>query len=657
MLFNLSLKNIKKSFKDYAIYFFTLILGVAIFYIFNSLESQTVMLKLSNSTKDIIRLMNDILSGVSVFVSFVLGFLIVYANQFLMKRRKKEFGIYMILGMSKKQISKILLVETITIGLISLLVGLVLGIALSQVMSIIVANMFEADMSKFTFVFSINAMMKTIIYFGIMYLLVLVFNAIQVNRQQLIKLLVANKQNEEVKLKNSFICIVVFIGAVALLSYAYYNVTAGANSLTETFSVFLQMIYGAVATFLIYWSISGLVLKLVMASKNHYFNNLNSFTVKQISSKINTTVISTTVICLMLFLTICIFSSAFALNKAATAQLDELAPVDIQMQKNVEKDNLLIGEYLAKKQISLDELKDIYTFTTYQTPQLTIRHTYGDYYEKTSESFLNSCEEIIKVSDYNKLAKLYNLPVYDLKEEYVVMGNYENTMYARNQFLKDKPKIELNGKVYYSKFNKCQNGFLSMQSSHMTMGVYIVPDDAVNGFSIDNSYLIGNYAAVDKEARNIVDERMNNYSSDTLLINTKIQISTNSIGMGAMIIFIGLYIGIVFLISCAAILALKELSQSIDNKEKYQILRKIGVDEKMINRSLFKQIAIYFTFPLILALIHSVFGIQVCNMMLQTFNQTNAFEAIITTGVFLVVIYGGYFIITYLCSKRIIKDK
>lgn len=657
MLFNLSLKNIKKSFKDYAIYFFTLILGVAIFYIFNSLESQTVMLKLSNSTKDIIRLMNDILSGVSVFVSFVLGFLIVYANQFLMKRRKKEFGIYMILGMSKKQISKILLVETITIGLISLLVGLVLGIALSQVMSIIVANMFEADMSKFTFVFSINAMMKTIIYFGIMYLLVLVFNAIQVNRQQLIKLLVANKQNEEVKLKNSFICIVVFIGAVALLSYAYYNVTAGANSLTETFSVFLQMIYGAVATFLIYWSISGLVLKLVMASKNHYFNNLNSFTVKQISSKINTTVISTTVICLMLFLTICIFSSAFALNKAATAQLDELAPVDIQMQKNVEKDNLLISEYLAKKQISLDELKDIYTFTTYQTPQLTIRHTYGDYYEKTSESFLNSCEEIIKVSDYNKLAKLYNLPVYDLKEEYVVMGNYENTMYARNQFLKDKPKIELNGKVYYSKFNKCQNGFLSMQSSHMTMGVYIVPDDAVNGFLIDNSYLIGNYAAVDKEARNIVDERMNNYSSDTLLINTKIQISTNSIGMGAMIIFIGLYIGIVFLISCAAILALKELSQSIDNKEKYQILRKIGVDEKMINRSLFKQIAIYFTFPLILALIHSVFGIQVCNMMLQTFNQTNAFEAIITTGVFLVVIYGGYFIITYLCSKRIIKDK
>lgn len=656
MLFNLSLKNIKKSLKNYAIYFFTLILGVAIFYIFNSIESQTVMLKLNNSTKDIIQLINNILSGVSVFVSFILGFLIVYANQFLMKRRKKEFGIYMTLGMSKKQISKILLVETIVIGLISLIVGLILGIALSQVMSIIVANMFEADMSKFTFVFSISTTIKTIIYFGIMYLLVLVFNTIQVNRQQLIKLLIVNKQNEEIKLKNSFVCILIFIGAAVLLSYAYYNVTAGADNLTEEFSVFLQMVYGAVATFLIYWSISGLVLKLVMVSKNHYFKNLNSFTVKQISSKINTTVFSTTIICLMLFLTICIFSSAFALNKASTAQLNELAPIDIQMQKDVSKDNLTIDEYLIKNQISLDKLKDIYTFTTYQSPQLTIRHTYGDAYKDTSEEFLNTSEEIIKLSDYNKLAKMYNLPIYNLKDEYVVMANYENIINARNQFLKDKPDIELNGKVYHSKFDKCQNGFLSMQSSHMTMGVYIVPDEAVNDFSLFNSYLMSNYTSIDKENRNVLDEKMQSYRSDILLVNTKIQIFANSIGMGAMVIFIGLYIGIVFLISCAAILALKELSQSIDDKEKYQVLRKLGVNEKMINHSLFKQIAIYFSYPLILAIIHSIFGIQVCNLMLQTFNQSNTFEVIITTSIFLVIIYGGYFIITYLCSKSIIKD-
>ena len=359
----------------------------------------------------------------------------------------------------------------------------------------------------------------------------------------------------------------------------------------------------------------------------------------------------------MLFLTICIFSSAFALNNSATEEINELAPVDIQMQKDVSVDNLSITKYLSQKQIGLDDLKNIYTFMTYRTSQLTYRDTFGSAFKDVSESYLNNCEDIIKLSDYNKLAKIYNLPTYDLKDEYVVMGNYENLMFSRNQFLKEKPAIELNGKIYQSKFDKCQNGFLSMQSSHMCMGVYIVPDEAVSNFIPADSYLVGNYAANDQDTRNEVDEKMHSYSSDVLLINTRIQISSSSVSMGAMVIFIGLYIGIVFLIFCAAILALKELSQSIDNKGKYQILRNVGVDEKMINRSLFKQIAVYFAFPLILALIHSIFGIQVCNIMLQTFNQANVFDAIITTGIFLVIIYGGYFIITYQCSKSIIKDK
>lgn len=656
MLFNLSIKNIKKSFRDYAIYFFTLILGVAIFYVFNSIETQTVMLEISNSTKDIIKLMNSVLSGVSVFVSFVLGFLIVYASQFLMKRRKKEFAIYLTLGMSKRQISKILLVETLFIGLVSLVVGLVLGVALSQVMSIVVANLFKADMTKFTFVFSFSAMIKTVLYFAIMYLLVMIFNTIQVNRQELIKLLSANQQNEQVKLKNSFLCIIVFILSVLLLSYAYYNVTAGVNALTTLTSVLLQMLYGAVATFLIYWSLSGLILKLIMASKDHYFKNLNSFTVKQISSKVNTTVFSTTIICLMLFLTICIFSSSFALNQSATAELDELAPVDIQMEKKVSDDNLLIDEYLAKHQMDINDLKDVYTFSFYQTEQLTIRDTYGPVYSQVSEAFLNTEENIMKISDYNKLAKLYNFPTYELNDEYVVIANFKNNVSARNQLLKDRPILELNGKTYQSKFKECQDGFVSMQSSHMSMGVYIVPDEAVNDFKVSDSFLIGNYDANDKETRSAIEEKMQSYRSDALIINTKIEIYEGSVGMGAMVIFVGLYIGIVFLISCGAILSLKELSQSIDNKGKYQILRKIGVDEKMINRSLFKQIAIYFAFPLILALIHSIFGIQVCNLMLQSFNRDNVLDSIITTAIFLVIIYGGYFLITYQCSKRIIKE-
>ena len=163
MLFKLSIKNILKSIKDYAIYFFTLILGVAIFYVFNAIDSQTAMLSLNASTKQIIRTMIWILSGVSVFVSIILAFLIIYASRFLIKRRNKEFGTYLTLGMSKRKVSIILFFETLIIGLLSLIVGLSLGVVLSQFMSLLVAHMFEADLKNFAFVFSKQAFIKTII--------------------------------------------------------------------------------------------------------------------------------------------------------------------------------------------------------------------------------------------------------------------------------------------------------------------------------------------------------------------------------------------------------------------------------------------------------------------------------------------------------------
>lgn len=658
MLFSLSLKNIKKSFKDYAIFFVTLILGVMIFYVFNSLESQTVMLKINDSVKEVIELMNKVMSGISVFVSFVLGFLIVYANRFLMKRRKREFGIYLTLGMSKTQISKILIVETIIIGLISLVVGLLAGIVLSQLMSIVVANMFAADMEQFTFVLSMSAMFKTCLYFSIMYLLVIIFNTIQVNSLQLIDLMIAHRQNEKIKQKNILLCLIVFICSTILLAYAYYNVTVNAANLTSSFSILLQMAYGAIATYLIYWSVAGLIIRLVTLKKNFYFHHLTSFTVKQISSKINTTVLSMTVICLLLFLTICIFSSAVALNKNANNEIDKLAPADLQMYHDAKGDQQKVIDYLKNNQKDIiKDFKEYLTFETYYSDQLTLKDTYGTLYSDVSEEFLNENERIIKISDYNKLAKYFKLPTYDLKDdEYVVIGNYRNNIEVRSLGLKEKSDIVINNVTYHSKFDECKIGFLSMQSSPMDMGVYIVPDNVVNNMSISESYLVANYNADDKEGKNEIDQEMIKYRSDDLIVTTKIEIATSSLGMGAMVIFIGLYIGIVFLISCAAILALKELSECIDNKNKYQTLRKIGVDEKMINRSLFCQIGLHFAFPLILAIIHSIFGIQVCLMMLESVGELNILDAIKMTALLLVLIYGGYFIITYFCGKRIIKE-
>ncbi len=306
MLCKLSLKNIKKSIKDYAIYFFTLILGVAIFYVFNALGSQTVMMDVSSSTEELIELMMTMLSGVSVFVSFILGFLIIYASRFLMKRRNKEFGVYLTLGMSKRKISLILFFETLFIGIISLVVGLGIGIILSQLMSLVVANMFEADLTKFAFVFSSSSCIKTIIYFGIMYLFVMIFNTYSVSKCKLIDLLNGAKTSEKIKLKNPILCIIIFIISCLVLGKAYHLVTVEFLTLQEAENILVPIVMGCVSTFFIFWSLSGLLLRIARSMKNFYYKGLNSFTLRQFSSKINTTVFSTTIICLMLFITICL---------------------------------------------------------------------------------------------------------------------------------------------------------------------------------------------------------------------------------------------------------------------------------------------------------------------------------------------------------------
>lgn len=683
MLFKLSIKNITKSIKDYAIYFFTLVLGVAIFYVFNAIDSQTVMLNVSSSTSEIIRLMTTILGGVSVFVSFILGFLIIYASRFLIKRRNKEFGIYLTLGMSKRKISLILFFETLIIGVISLGVGLALGIVLSQLMSILVANMFEADLTKFQFTFSSSAALKTLLYFSIMYLIVMIFNTIIVNKCKLIDLLHGNKKSEKVKLKNPIICTIVFIIAVIALSYAYYLVTDGfgTSPLMNTISgILIPIALGCISTFLIFWSLSGLILKIVMHLKKYYYKGLNSFTVRQISSKINTTVFSMTIICLMLFFTICIFSSALSIKNSLSGNLKDLAPVDIQFSKlqeslsKEEKENFskeIIEDYNTTVKDTLQRLdvykylKEVVDINIYRLEEITQKDYFGDQIGKDYPALsYNVREDLVKLSDYNRLAKLYNKKELTLKDnEYVIIANYKIMADIRNIALKNNTKLTINSKNYYPKYQECQDGFIELSGSATNTGVIILPDNALEGIYPYKNVLAANYQADTKEEKEDIEETVstimnNHFNKDTLLTyNTKIDIYASSIGLGAMVTFVGLYLGIIFLISSAAILALKELSESTDNKERFNMLRKIGTDEKMINKALFNQIAVFFLFPLLLAIIHSIFGIEFANYILKTMGTESLLSSIILTAVFLVVIYGGYFLVTYYCSKTIIKER
>ena len=672
MLFKISVKNIRKSFKDYAVYFFTLILGVAVFYVFNAIDSQTVMLDVRKNVYDIIKLMNEMLSGVSVFVSCVLGFLIIYASRFLIKRRNKEFGIYLTLGMSKRKISIILFFETLLIGIVSLVVGLFLGAVLSQFMSILVANLFDADMTKFKFTFSSKACVKTLLYFTIMYLLVMVFNVVNISRCKLIDLLNAGKKTEKVKMKNPVICTIVFVIGVGILSYAYWMVTAGFSNMDMADKIIIPIAMGCVATFLIFWSLSGLLIKIFTSIKSVYYKGVNSFVLRQFCSKINTTVFSTTIICLMLFITISVLSAALSMKNSMSSDFKKMCPVDIQFTKisyealkeayaTADKDSddyekttkiledskLSISDTLKNNGFDVDEyLKNMTEYSVYQTG-LEEMDTLGILADEICEkypmvSFLSSVN-FMKLSDYNKIA------------------NFKTVADIRNMALKAGTKIDINGKTYSPKYQECKDGFIELASQHINDGIFIVPDDALTDSQLYKCGMTADYKADSKEEKYDIENKLDDISKNIfnqtsyLSYNSKIDLAEASVGLGALVTFIALYLGIIFLISSAAILALKELSDSADNRERYGMIRKIGVDEKMINMALFKQIGIFFAFPLLLAIIHSVFGIKFINLILQTMGMSSMLASVGITFVFLVVIYGGYFIITYLCSKSIIR--
>ncbi len=661
-LFKLSLKNIHQSLKDYAIYFFTLILGVAIFYIFNAMDSQTIMIEATSSKREMIELTVQVMSVLSVFVSFVLGFLIIYASQFLIKRRKKEFAIYMLLGMSKAKISRVLLLETLSIGLVSLIAGLGIGVVLSQGMSVVVASLFEVPMTGFRFVFSLSATLKTFTYFSIMYILVMIFNTITVNRCRLIELLQARSKSEPLKLKNPWLCILVFGVACILLAQAYHQVAYEPLAGFIVQDIFRLMAQGGIATFLVFWSLSGLILRAGMHLKGFYYHHLNSFILREIDAKINTMVFSMTIICLMLFMTVTVLASCLSLKDATTKELATYFPVDAQLSSDQP-----VARMLEDASFDLNQFSSYMSTTTYYGDHLQRRDLLGSYASEAYRQYtfvgLDYSVQIISVSDYNALsAYFHHEPIQLADHEYAISCNYETMAHFYNIALSRGNQLTIGKTSLVPAYTTCLDSFIHPSPQTINEGLLIVPDHCVAELNVMDYMLTANYQANTDSQREAIDQQLNTLAHDLkdqqiyLFVDSKIETYASSIGLGTMLTFIGIYLGIVFLISSAAILALKQLSDCSDNKQRYVILRKIGTDEKWISRAVLKQTAIIFGFPLLIAMIHSYFGIRFILRLFAYNGQIGLSSSIYMTALFLIMIYGGYFVITYLSSRMILKE-
>ena len=676
MYFKIALNNVRKSFKDYSIYFLTLTLGVCIFYAFNSIGDQKAFLELGKRQAEYIKVLQGLISGISVFISCVLGGLILYANNFLVKKRKKELGIYMTLGMGKNKISKILTYETALVGIISLVVGLGVGIIVSQGISAFASKLFEVSLSDYKFLLSTDAILKTILYFGIIFILVMIFNTFVISKYKLIDMLTAAKKNEDIKIKNPILTAIIFFISLGLLGVAYKLVIK--VGLNPTDSMFLvSIVLGILGTLLLFFSLAGFVLYVLQKNKNIYLKGLNIFVLRQMNSKINTNFLSMTVICLMLFLTISTLATGLSFKNALEKGLENTTPFDASATYYIDEDSKIktAEESIKELGFKFNPEDKIVSYNEYKLEKTNLesllnKNAEGKNIKDIVEAMTYKGTNAISISSYNDIRTLSGeKPVNLSNNEVLISSNLGEVENVLKNILKNNEKIEIDGKEY-----KIANNALigegkvikeAFESTGMTNNFFtlIVPDNIVSNLKpIANKININFPKNSNEEER--VQKLFNEYrdgvvdSSKYGFVNgyTKARIYEDNNGMTNIVLFIGIYLGVIFLISSTAVLALQQLSEASDSIDRYKSLRRIGVSQKMINKSIFTQVSIYFGLPLVVALVHSVVAIKVVNGFLTMFNKPDIGVSSLVTALIMIIVYGGYFYATYTGYKSTVKN-
>lgn len=508
--------------------------------------------------------------------------------------------------------SRLLFLETGLVGLISLVAGLGLGILASYGLSALTLSMFSMDASQLALHLSGRAVGKTILYFGLIFLLVMVFSGIQVSRAKLIDLIHGDRKNEPLKEHSLKVAVVQLVVGVILLLCAYAMLLMFGMIIVVILPLCIPMLaMGTVGTLLIFRSLSGFVLKLAKDHPKLYYKNLNLFTLRQWISKVHTTYLSQTVICLLLLLAIGITASSVGLNSTLEALTDQQAPFDLTVQ-NQSGDTQLV-DFVAELQAGGVDTDTVlawqYDVVIYHnTPEIT-----GE--ENASGS--------IRISDYNALQTRSGQPTYSGALPYV-LGDMNQSLVTGN----------------------------------LGLHCVVIPDDMAQQLSVRRQIWCADYAG-DKE---IAETTMRHGLAGlpdwaTTRVESRVGIYQEVMGSKILALFLGLYLGFTFLLAAAAVLALQQLSQAADNTGRYAILRRLGVQDNQLAHSATQQVVLAFILPLALALIHSVVGMKAANDIINLYGKVDTMQSTVVTTLLLIAVYGGYFLVTAMACRRMAKQK
>ncbi len=735
MLFKLALRNVRRSIRDYIIYFITLTLGVAMFYAFNSLGSQQVLFDAEEMAagKSIFDNLGYFMNMFSLVIACVLGFLVLYSNGFLIRRRKREFGIYEIMGMNGSQVSRIIICETVLIGLASLAVGLILGILAAQGLSFVTGALFGTTITNYQFVFSFEAFLGTVACFGAIFILVAIFNTISVNRYQLVDLLHADAKNQKAPVRKTWLSLIIFIASIAALAFAYEQLIESEMLMMDDPRFLRATIFMLVGSLGFFYSLAGFAVAAITRFRGLYLKKLRPFTLRQITSRVNSAFISLWAICVLLFFSITTFSTGMGLINVfvgdiyasnpysaslradiwwvAAPEMEQMeeqgVPFDVARARDMEQEDPKgYAEGQAINWSMEDALRagspELWDATIGSCAQLDFFHVDGTSFMDIAESIdtqqgrdiVNTYHDnkgflaeviVVSIDDVNAACKIAGMEPLNLQDgRCTIINNTSFTEDIAKTFAESETDLNVGGLSL--RFDGQVHDMQLMDAAMLNTGVMVaVPDEAIaairdtgaiptycylnlmyanNGkTAVENDRALETIIAtvqpyVPTEGDPTPEPGQIIYSMQQFPVTQTIlatEMITQSGGLRMLITYLTLYIGLVFLLSTAAILAIQQLTTVVDSLPRYRMLWRLGADSSMLNRSLFAQVLIYFLVPLGLAICHSTCAIGVLSS--QLFNQlgTNTFGPIMMCVLLVLAIYGGYMLITYFAGRNMMK--
>lgn len=714
MLCKLAWGNVRRAGRDYLVYLITLALGITVFYAFNTISEQATSAGIGKELGDTIA---GIVSGLTIFLAAVMGFLMVYANNFIMKRRKQQFGLYQVLGMGRGQVALIMTLETAIVSLGALAIGLACGIGLSQLMTFFTASLFRTQIANFHFFVSADAALFTVECLAAIFFVTLVFNLRVVAKAKVIDLMGARRSNEAAAVRNPWVSAALFVMGCVLVGVAYARLVHDGppvmmDSQEEMSRFYITTGLVVVGTILLFFGLSGFLLKALQAARGLWWRGLNMFTLRQLAAKVNTVSMSMAVISMILFLAFTSVTTGMSIANVMNEGVERGTPADYTTLvayhsptaiRELQKPELTEG--LASTTRPVDVLDaatqaqhangstvnlaaiagtsvqvDVYDAApaTGEQPLVSIAE-FARATGKTLPQAANTGDDrdsamgIMSESTYNHYLAFRGKEGVSLGADgYLVTSDLgASVVDIYNAALAAGHEVTLGGHTLRPARTAVDEGastFVNMATGNNT-GTLVVPDEVLASLNlpIQYSYLLLDYpagsdaSAIDKKFGNAA-----NYGTVTDaagqdvgffgMSSTRISIYESTDSTNGLISYLSIYIGFVLVVACGAILTIQQLSGVADAIPSYRLLAELGTDAASLRRSLLAQQAVFFAFPLVVALAHSAVALHVIIDVVETVGALTIGGTVGLTCAIFVAAYGGYFLLTYAMGAGMVRE-